>query len=33
MADSGDSVTKVPQIGDENPEAMAGCARFSSLWR
>jgi len=26
MADSGDSVTKVPQIGDETPEAVAGCA-------
>lgn len=24
MADSSDSVTKVPQIGDENPEAVAG---------
>ena len=24
MADSGDSVTKAPQIGDENPEAVAG---------
>ena len=38
MADSGDSVTKVPQIGDENPEAVAGMRVlrlrwFSSLWR